>query len=69
MASRPIPVVRTTVQIEDIEAKLAAFEQDHPGITASNFPDVFRVDGHLVESDEFFAVSRWYAMLAAARTA
>jgi hypothetical protein len=65
-----VRMTRTKVTLEDLRARVRAFEQQHPGYDRNNYLDLFRgPSGELVESAEFFEVSRLYRRLARAEKA
>ena len=66
MTSSKPTTERREVTREEIQGHIAAFEVAHPGFGRSNYPDAFRDErGELVESEEFFAIDGWYALLEA----
>ena len=73
--SRTLNAVKTTpritrrrVDLTEVRAQVAAFEAAHPGVGADNYPDAFRDEtGQLIESEEFFVISRLYGLLQAAQ--
>ena len=61
-------ITRRKVDLAEIRAQVAAFEAAHPGVGADNYSDAFRDEtGRLIESEEFFAISRLYGLLQAAQ--
>ena len=63
-------VTRTKVTLDDLRERVRAFEQEHPGYDRTNYLDLFRdASGELVESPEFFEVSRMYRRLVRAEKA
>lgn len=66
-----VKVTRTKVALDDLRARVRAFEEQNPGYNRTNYVDLFRdkVSGELVESAEFFEVSRLYRRLARAEKA
>ena len=56
------------MELAEVRAQVAAFEATHPGVGADNYSDAFRDEtGRLIESEEFFAISRLYGLLQAAQ--
>jgi len=65
-----VKVTRTKLSLDDLRARVRAFEEQHPGYDRTNYLDLFRGEsGELVESAKFFEVSRLYRRLARAETA
>ena len=60
-------ITRTQVTLGGLRAAVRDFEEQNPGITMANYLDLFRdATGELIESAEFFEVSRVYRRLARA---
>ena len=62
-----VKVTHATIELDDLRSRVRAFEREHPGTDASNYPDVFRDEhGVLVEDDKFDEIATLYDLLAAA---
>lgn len=68
--SAAVKVTRTKVTIEELRARVRAFEKQNPGYDGTNYLDLFRdASGELIESAEFFEAGRLYRRLARAEQA
>ncbi len=62
-----VKVTRTTIELDELRARVRTFEQANPGTDASNYPDLFRDEhGTLIEDDKFDEIATMYDLLAAA---
>lgn len=66
-----VKVTRTKVTLDDLRARARAFEAQRPGLDRTNYLEFFRdkESGELIESSEFFEISRICRRLARAENA